>query len=574
MTTPTVARARAWTPSALARQADEWRRCGAVLDAELAGVARAVDDTRDHWGGGVADAARRRGEQIRELGARTVVVLAAAADAASEAASRLGHARIDVLDAVDEARTAGFDVGDDGAVAVSAAMTTVLSSTFGVAGAFAFRVLERRAAQHGATIRAALGDLGAVDETARSRIASAFALLPGEGQAGTGWAGVVPVPIPPPVDASAVDNRRWWDSLTPDRQRAAASDDVGGRDGLPADVRHRANLARLPIVRAELVEVQKTLSDSIVHLDAMEAQSVYRELSDVTDRIADLDAIEVVLRDHPDRRLLLLDADTGLQVRAAVAVGDPDTADHVAVTAPGMNTTVRSSLGSMVDEAELLRGEASNQLQDNGAGGTVATVAWIGYDPPRTAGNVTDIGVGGLAVASESRARAGARDLARFYDGLGVAHRGPDLHLTAIGHSYGSVTTGLALREPGHRQVDDAVVYGSPGLVAAHSPTDVGLTPGHLYEMTADGDVVARLGRFGPRPDTADGVVHLSTESATTPDGTERVGASGHSEYARADAAGRLRTSGYNLAAVVAGLPGNVLLADGSTPTPVNPVAQ
>ncbi|WP_305093185.1 alpha/beta hydrolase [Prescottella sp. R16] len=571
MSVPTVSRARAWTPSGLARQADEWRRCGDVLDGELAVAFRAVDGTRDHWGGDAAESARRRGEEIRGLGVRAVSVLGSAADAAHGAVPRLERTRAEVLSAAGDAQAAGFDVGDDGEVAPSAAMTAVLSSTFGFAGARAFGVLAQRAVQHGAVLRAALGALGAADEAARSAVASAFALLPRDGR-GAVWDGVVPVPLPPPRDASAAENRRWWDALTPGQQRGIPADDVGSRDGVPADARHRANLDRLPVVRDELMGIQKSLADSIVRLDGSGAQVAYRRLADVTDRIADLDAVAGAVRDHPDRRLLLLDAYSGAQVRAAVAVGDPDTADHVAVTTPGMNTTVRSSLGSMVDEASLLREEASNQLRDNGSDDTVATIAWIGYDPPRTAGNLTDVATGGVAVASASRARDGGRDLARFYDGLGAAHTGSDPHVTAIGHSYGSVTTGLALREPGRHPVDDVVVYGSPGLVGTRSPADLGLGPGRLYEMTADGDVVARLGRFGPRPDTVDGVVHLST-AATVVDGTERAGASGHSEYARPDAGGRLRTSGYNLAAVVAGLPGNVVLVDGGTPVPANSVA-
>ena len=77
--------------------------------------------------------------------------------------------------------------------------------------------------------------------------------------------------------------------------------------------------------------------------------------------------------------------------------------------------------------------------------------------------------------------------------------------------------------------------------------------------MTADGDVIARAQPVGPDRRrwtlATDGFTHLATDAATTPDGVTRDGASGHSEYPRTGANGRLRTSGYNLAAIIADLP-------------------
>ena len=59
--------------------------------------------------------------------------------------------------------------------------------------------------------------------------------------------------------------------------------------------------------------------------------------------------------------------------------------------------------------------------------------------------------------------------------------------------------------------------------------------------------------------DPADGsFVQLATETGRTPDGVYREGAAGHSEYPRPfqiDNRDVLRTTGYNTAVVVAGLP-------------------
>ena len=45
---------------------------------------------------------------------------------------------------------------------------------------------------------------------------------------------------------------------------------------------------------------------------------------------------------------MLLDTHSGSQARAAIAIGDPDTAQHVSVTTPGLNTTVHGCIGSMM----------------------------------------------------------------------------------------------------------------------------------------------------------------------------------------------------------------------------------
>ncbi|MGF7122052.1 alpha/beta hydrolase [Rhodococcus sp. BE178] len=563
MTTPTVSLAESWAPSVLRGQGAQWQRCARVVDAQIDGYVRAVDGARDHWGGVAADAAWARAGEIGAIATRTASALQAAAEAANSGAAQLEGARDGVLATVAAARAEGFEVADDGAVGVPPGIFLAALGS-GSGAAMATAVLDHRARRHQTMIRAALGELAAADGRVTSLIATAFAQLPRAGDPGTGWAGVQTVP-PPPDGASAEANRTWWDALTTGQQRMLIETtpaSVGNRDGLPAAVRHRANVDRLPVERAALEATRRELSDRVRSPNNLESLFARQQLVDVGRRLADIDTVQSALEQHPDRRLLLLEVRSGEQVHAAVAIGDPDTADHIAVSTPGLNSTVRGSLGSMADEAGALQRESRIQMRATPGREheTVATIAWVGYDTPQMSGSITDRIEGGLAVALEDRARAGARDLARFYDGLGVAHTGSDPHITAIGHSYGSVTTGLALREPGHHPVDDLVVYGSPGLVGVRSPSDLGLVPGHAYEMTADGDVIARLNRFGPGPFgggpyATDGFTHLATDAATTPDGVTRDGASGHSEYPRTGANGRLRTSGYNLAAIIADLP-------------------
>lgn len=281
--------------------------------------------------------------------------------------------------------------------------------------------------------------------------------------------------------------------------------------------------------------------------------------------LPDLQAIDRALNANPESRLMLLDTQSGEQVHAAIAVGDPDTADHISVTAPGLDASVYGSMEIMAREATQLRREAVRQLNDAPGrnGETVSAIAWIGYDAPQLAG--------GWDVARKGLARAGADDLARFYDGLQATHQGGPADLTAIGHSYGSLTTGLALQEPVDHGVSRALFYGSPGI-EADTPAQLHLQAGKVFTMTTPDDYIVQgvytakavgldnpiLGDFGANPATNPEFIHLDTGPATVPDGhggsLALQGAHGHSDYPRFPDGGGIRTTNYNIAAVVSDL--------------------
>ena len=294
--------------------------------------------------------------------------------------------------------------------------------------------------------------------------------------------------------------------------------------------------------------------------------------------LPDLQATDKALKAGPDRKLLLLDTTSGHQAHAAIAIGDPDKATHTSVTAPGLNTTVHGGIDSMTNEADKLRTEALRQLRDAPGHETdsVATIAWIGYDTPQAPGRdqLSASAAGLWDVSHDGLARTGAHDLAGFYDGLKAAHQGGPGDLTAIGHSYGSLTTGLALQEPGDHGVSRALFYGSPGIEAA-TPQQLHLQPGHVFTMETPDDQIQyaydaravgqgipvvgsyinnEFGDFGPNPATNPNFTRLATAPMTTPDGLTLQGAHGRSDYPRFPASRGLRTTNYNIAAVLTGL--------------------
>ena len=416
-----------------------------------------------------------------------------------------------------------------------------------------------------------------------------------------------------------------WEQLTPEQKDALYQRDhsIGNHDGMPAVDRDYFNRSAL---RDELTHAQaaQAQADALKnqHPDWANGQNIprpntpgaifddrlkyeawqrqYDAARGGAKNLPDLQAVDKSVTGFPDRKLLLLDTKSGELVHAAVAVGNPDTAEHVSVTAPGLNTTVHGSIVGMSDEATAMQREALHQLSISHGHESegVATVAWIGYDAPQIPG-FDEKGAsleGAWGVSHDDLAKVGAHNLAGFYDGITASHEGVPAELTAIGHSYGSLTTGLALQEPGNHGVTDAIFYGSPGIEAT-TPQELQLPPGHVFTMETPNDPIQAVydgppalkagaamlpppfnslalsglqaldltgaGQFGPNPATNPNFTHLATGPVTVPDGNGGTlslgGAQGHSEYPRFMDDGTPRTTNYNIAAIIAGLDGNAI---------------
>lgn len=148
--------------------------------------------------------------------------------------------------------------------------------------------------------------------------------------------------------------------------------------------------------------------------------------------------------------------------RAAVAVGDMETAEHVAVLVPGMGSSLES-LGELVGHARTLR----EQCLSTRPRAKVAVVAWVGYKAP-----------GLRKVALEDAAAEGGELLLQDLEKWRLNWRrsavrkglemGPYPSLTVSGLSYGSVVTGHAAASAGNDTanrplIDNLVFLGSPG---------------------------------------------------------------------------------------------------------------
>jgi Alpha/beta hydrolase len=286
---------------------------------------------------------------------------------------------------------------------------------------------------------------------------------------------------PPAVGAAADEVHAWWDLLT-DVERDRAVHDMPGRvgalAGLPVGVRSAANERRLALDLAALERRARTAALDAADRDWLTTcRLVAAELARVR---AGRDP--VTGRHLVGSLLVFAPLAFGGQGRVALAVGDLDTADDVAFVVPGLRSDVHRTLGALTDDAVRLTAAA----RQASPAATVATVAWMGYDAP-----------GWLGVPVDRAASAGAALLGRDVAGVRAARAVPP-HVTLVGHSYGTATVGLGLRE--HMvSADDVVLLGSPGADAVRAGA-LGVPKGHVFVGADSRDPVSYLGWFGPDP--------------------------------------------------------------------------
>ncbi|MGH3466287.1 MAG: alpha/beta hydrolase [Thermocrispum sp.] len=351
-----------------------------------------------------------------------------------------------------------------------------------------------------------------------------------------------------PSNATPEQNKAWWDSLSSAERTwliAHEPETIGNRKGLPYQARHQANVNRLAIERERLADLleQKQKEFKAAQSDEYESTGakpgqLQSEIASIQDKLNAID----VLEEQGAQGNLIMSLDTSQErVRAAVGIGDIDNADYLTVHTPGMNAAVEDNMNRYVDEFAETTEYAERML--DGTGETAGTVVWMDYLPPMLDASE------GVEVLSDDRAEAGAKRLAAELEGIQASRvDNPPERLTATGHSYGSLTTTLALRQTD--AADAFVSQGSPGW-GDDGGTGLKVPSGELYNMRTHDDWVAGSGWHGDSPEYYDGVRQLGTHDATAAGGEPLSGTEGHSGYTIADR--EKATSEYNTAAVMVG---------------------
>ncbi|KQU49435.1 hypothetical protein ASG84_05810 [Rhodococcus sp. Leaf278] len=478
----------------------------------------------DEWVGAAADAARKLMRDVRSDARSSsdelLRIAICIADASIDVASLIAALRAVEQEAV-ESR---FGIDSDGSVTDTLESYSVALSDLWSTTRDRRRLREELAAGICQLVRTAT----AFDETFARRLVGATS----EMQVAT----AVTASVTPGATSAA--NAAFWSALSPAARTRLMVEKpglIGNLDGVPGRVRDSANRRVLAAERSRLLTAEAELRNE---LDGNVFGGIFSDadagLDQTRKRLASLDAIESVLA-QGDRQLLVLDNTSYEETTAAVAVGDVDTATHVAVFVPGLGSTVHGDIESYDADMEGLKSTVQ-QLLPGVQGETAAVVTWMNYQAPQLGWNLLDPS---RTVLSATAADVGAERLGPFLDGLDAA-RASDPHLSVLAHSYGSLTAASALRAD--TGVDDFVALGSPGW-GTHTAADLRLPDGHVFSAEAVGDIVADLGAFGRDPGTLDGVTLLSTDGS---DG--RTGSIGHSDYFAEGS-----TSRQNTALVVAG---------------------
>lgn len=442
--------------------------------------------------------------------------------------------------AADDAVAQGFQfhaVGDDGTVIARAPLphgpadgARKLADDLTIT----FKDLLRRANEADATATTELGKLTA--------LATGFA--PSSDYNEAVWDSITI----PARGASPEDVKKWWDGLSIQQREALLfneADIIGAMDGIPAEVRDRANRSLLPgmteHMREEIaiLEARHPIStDDKARLDQLrgELDGVQR----MTDR----------LEQPPDgthQQAYLLKIDTEGLGRAIVAVGNPDTATNVATYVPGTGTRLQMAPAD-IDRADAMVAAA----KDADRGANTAVITYMDYKAPQS--------LVGDAPFPEY-ANAAKEDLRDFQHGLRVTHDSAPSHNTMIGHSYGGEVVGFAARDGA---VDaDALVFVAAPTVGVDEPADLHLTgvdademSRRVYHTVGDNDpmrILANENRNSPdfpgrepNPPATDGERSFGGVPFASDPGT------GHSDYWKNEN-GRMSTSLRNMGLIIAG---------------------
>ncbi|MER7770450.1 alpha/beta hydrolase [Kitasatospora sp. NPDC096140] len=479
-----------------------------------------------HWTGTASDHAQARirflGTELQSAHTELDLISKALADAAEGFAAAQAH----LISALDDAKAHKLTVAADGGITWD---NDPNSANF--AGTDA----ETQAEQIQARITAALNEADHADQTISARLGHlATNASNGTGldsttvKADTDAANALQQVPAAGTDPNSV--KAWWNGLTDAQQQRMVlnhPDQVGNLDGIPAAVRHQANrtnlanliqdhntqLANLGPEPPKMLSVAETNGGPVENPDYTAWKRKRDELR------TQLDGFKAI-RDRLDGNLdngvggpgydpplLLLGIGDQGQGRAILSWGDPDKARNVSSLVPGLNSNLAGAGNGDALTAKRIYDSAATSAGVNHETPSIASVFWLGYDAPQLEGT-------GSSVLFQDRAEEGGAAYNKFLTGLRATHEGAPAHMTAQGHSYGSLVVGKATQQPGGLPVDDIVLVGSPG-VGVDKATQLGIGADHVYVGTAKYDPVAAA----PSPGMLLGG-WAAVEAFTNPDGS------------------------------------------------------
>lgn len=496
----TLSAVSATDPQALTAAAARLGTAVGELDATMAARRQALTQMRAAWQGAASEAAIVRAERDLTTQAELRARLVAAQSALSTGGAQLAMTRSGLLGLVSALEATGWTVSDDGRA--TAPMFPP--------------ILKRFESGFTAIIQRLLRLFADIDASTAGAVRTAIGGAPPAAPPGA------PAPKLPPAGASSEEVHQWWNSLSDsERQRLTelAPRELGNLDGMPVQARDEINRTSM---ERDIARVDGAASSNGVSTEQVIASPERYGLTadDVTAYQNALKAqagLEHQSRgDNPNRPrpTYLFGYDPlayGGEGTAAIAIGNPDTADNVAVIVPGTGSSLSSGWlnSGRNDGLNLL-----DQMNKADPAKQNAVMMWMGYDAPDS---FTD-----PRIANPMLARAGGDLLAGDVNSLHVTHTGADTpNITVLGHSYGSTTVADAFAGSG-MQATNAVLLGCPGTDLAQNAADFNLQGGQVYVGNASTDPVGWIGAGdmaadilnGPLADQLGTGIGLGTDAA------------------------------------------------------------
>lgn len=490
-------------PELLDQAADGWEgirvRFGEQTYAYTVDVHDRVHDGVS-WTGAAAETARQRMSTTGRQLLATGEYLAAQSSLLREAATGIRDCQRQLADAQATAHAHGVGVDGTGRVVVPPAVNEH-NAALNQAAAAEHQQRQRVAAEVNRRIDNAVAQATAWDAAiaARLRMPDLFDAV---AEGGDWWSPAHRVAVAdagaladfaagriPPLGSDPRTVHEFWEqSSVSERNRLIREHPelIGALDGIPSLDRDAANRIRLAgEIRSTENELAQLKEPPRGYAYARAggsdpAWAEWRAKQDaLDDRLNGLRAIHDRLFDPHHTNLadpqhaLLLGLDTTGTGRAIVAVGNPDTAEHVVTYVPGTGAHL-GNIGGDIERSDRMQAQADKLVRN----GNTAAVTWVGYTAPQSLGEAP----------SQQYARDAEPLLQRFESGLRVTHEGTPAHQTIIGHSYGSTTVGYAMRDGG-LPVDDVIFVGSPGVGVEHA-SDLGIDPSHVFAGTSAHDPI------------------------------------------------------------------------------------
>lgn len=306
----------------------------------------------------------------------------------------------------------------------------------------------------------------------------------------------------PPPGSKPRQIAAWWGSLSDQQKKKLIEkypEIIGNLDGVDIATRDEVNRSLVDGMLAEAEDRVHQIQDDLAD-PGMTPPLYPNHYIKALDDVEDLKVLKDFIDHHRGQKLLVCDR-SGEWLKVAIGSGNFDEAQHIGVYVPGRGTTVRGSLLDCVKKSEGLI-TAAQKLRES----SYATVAWLGYDAPLSIPNA----------ANTHRANAGADRLENFLEGVSAIY-GEKVHLTLLGHSYGSTTSGIAASHVSPNVVDDLVLFGSPGS-GVQLGAEYRVPEGHRWVSAVPypGDIVQGIGtdiNFGRNPTEMPAFRHISGDA-------------------------------------------------------------